>query len=297
MKILAVDECYPEDITSEFQKYIGLVNVDNVNDCYQLVKEVIQGYNGNAEKFYPRFYKAVSDASRPFKTLSRNAGLILAFEVANHVLAHLSDSTLENDVITSKASAKFDEKEKAIIYYISGYVFGTMYRRIFYKSTENNEQSFYHQQYLSILLAGKLSYEHEIPGLYSTDLVDARDRGGLWKVTRDVVDIFTEAEACFREYVKTSTKKINAQFIVLSLMKNCSVLTNLKKLRNSASDNIKKEVAVNFLEDLLMLYIRVRTFSYVKNLKECHKIKFDKKRSSSLRTELKKKTSSLELGH
>ena len=155
VKMLAVDECYPEDITSEFQKYIGLVNVDNVNDCYQLVKEVIQGYNGNAEKFYPRFYKAVSDASRPFKTLSRNAGLILAFEVANHVLAHLSDSTLENDVITSKASAKFDEKEKAIIYYIrgGGYVFGTMYRRIFYKSTENNEQSFYHQQYLSILLA------------------------------------------------------------------------------------------------------------------------------------------------
>ena len=103
----------------------------------------------------------------------------------------------------------------------------------------------------------------------------------VFGVRAPVVDIFTEAEACFREYVKTSTKKINAQFIVLSLMKNCSVLTNLKKLRNSASDNIKKEVAVNFLEDLLMLYIRVRTFSYVKNLKECHKIKFDKKRSSS----------------
>ena len=28
VKKLAVDECYPEDITSEFQKYIGLVNVD-----------------------------------------------------------------------------------------------------------------------------------------------------------------------------------------------------------------------------------------------------------------------------
>ena len=47
------------------------------------------------------------------------------------------------------------------------------------------------------------------------------------------------------------------------LIKNYMVLERFAKVRRSSPDNIKKEIAFNLLEDLLTLYIRVRTFSFV----------------------------------
>ena len=46
-----------------------------------------------------------------------------------------------------------------------------------------------------------------------------------------------------------------------------------------------------------MLYIRVRIFSLVKDKRELHKIESKKKKMRSLRTEIKKASSSLDQGH
>ena len=55
-------------------------------------------------------------------------------------------------------------------------------------------------------------------------------------------------------------------------MKDCYVLANVSKIRHSSSNEIKKEVALNSLADLLILYIRVRAFSYVKDKQQAFKI-------------------------
>ena len=47
------------------------------------------------------------------------------------------------------------------------------------------------------------------------------------------------------------------------LIRNYKVLERFAKVRRSSPDNIKKEIAFNLLEDLLTLYVRVRTFSFV----------------------------------
>ena len=81
---LAVDECYPQNIMDEFKTF-SLTNLDDVLPCYTLIKYIIYSFNGDAEKFYPDFYKVFSDAETPFAGLSRHSSLLLGFEVANHV--------------------------------------------------------------------------------------------------------------------------------------------------------------------------------------------------------------------
>ena len=38
----------------------------------------------DAEKFYPEFYKVLSDAENPFTGLSRHSTFLVGFELANH---------------------------------------------------------------------------------------------------------------------------------------------------------------------------------------------------------------------
>ena len=72
-------------------------------------------------------------------------------------------------------------------------------------------------------------------------------------------------------------------------MENCMVLERFAKVRRSSPDNIKKEF--NLLEDLLTLYIRVRTFPYVKDKVQAFKIRNSKTKSRSLRTGTKQSAS------
>ena len=59
------------------------------------------------------------------------------------------------------------------------------------------------------------------------------------------------------------TTKIDCKNIVSTLMKNPITHENLLKVRSKSTDTIiKKEITLNLLEDLLTLYLRVRTFTF-----------------------------------
>ena len=108
---------------------------------------------GDGEKFYPfyKFYKCVTGEEITFKNISRRSSVILGFEVANHVLAHLTGSTIKESNVDFYVAANFSKKENNInpISYLSGYVFSTFYRRI--KSSKSCQRKFGFQS-LSILL-------------------------------------------------------------------------------------------------------------------------------------------------
>ena len=199
----------------------------------------------------------------------------MAFEVANHVLAHLTGSNVKESTVDFTPPIKFSHKEQNIIKYLSGYVFGTRYRRI---RTSKSCQNMFGVQSLHILLAGKLSLEENS----SNDiLIRAKDRG-LWTVTAEVFEIFSHVESKFHQ-------NIDSKKIVSDLLKNPIVLCNYNKLRyDESTEKISKEIAMNLLEHLIMLYVRIRVFSLVKDKCELHKISSKKKKVISLRTEIKK---------
>ena len=54
---------------------------------------------------------------------------------------------------------------------------------------------------------------------------------------------------------------------------------------------LDKEIRFNLLEEMIMLFIRVRTFSFAKDVRERHKVSKKESRKYSLRTEIKKSCS------
>ena len=87
-------------------------------------------------------------------------------------------------------------KEKSVIVYISDYVFATLYGRIpFSKLSQENSRIIYHQQSLLFLAAAKCKDENQISPEHAN--INISDSGGLWKVNKDVVAIFSVAEAFF----------------------------------------------------------------------------------------------------
>ena len=264
---LSKDECYSEKTRKQFCEFT--MNVEEANFSYQYVHDVISNFKGDSEKFFPLFYKSVSE-DIVFKHLSRKASVILGFEVANYVLGHLTGSIVTPSSTQNDPSAKkFSSKEQSIIRYLSGYVFGTFFRRI-----TRAKHSVFGEGCLEILLAGKLSCEEPKD---SDLLINAKNRGGLWNVTEDVYEIFTVVESCLQQSFTTVGRHIDSKAIVSDVLKNGSILYNLNKIRGLASCEVSKEVSLNLLEHLIMLYVRVRVFSTVKDKIEIHKIQSKKK--------------------
>ena len=210
----------------------------------------------------------------------------MSFDVINQILAHLTGAKIHSDILVYENSdiSTLTEKDISIISYLSGYVFGTFYRRL--RTTKSNTSTYYQQQCLSLLIDGKRSGEN-LP-LPEHKHIEILDRGGLWKVD-NVILIFKVAECHFKTITSVPTTKIDCKSIVSTLMKNPIIHENMSKIRSKSTDTIiKKEINLNLLEDLLTLYIRVRTFSFAKGQIQSHKIKQSRLKSRSLRTSLKK---------
>ena len=144
----------------------------------------------------------------------------------------------EKYIVNSKIDQnQFSKRELASIGYLSGYVFGTAYRRI---RSSKQWQNAISEQCMSILLAGKISSsdytlqqaeneqaepnESSDSDKYEHLLVSIRNRGGLWKVSPEVVKLFSLAEVYFRSKTSSSVLKIDAKDTVAKLMTDFGVL-------------------------------------------------------------------------
>ena len=89
---------------------------------------------------------------------------------------------------------KFTQKENDIISFLGGYACSTLARRIRNSKTWKSKQN---QDSISFFLQ-KCSFDDD------SMLIDARNRGGLWKVRPEITTIFSVAEIFFKSYTSTS---------------------------------------------------------------------------------------------
>ena len=123
-------------------------------------------------------------------------------------------------------------------------------------------------------------------------LVNVYDRGGLWKVCKRMQDIFVECEILFRTKTPTFTSSLVYKDLVTQSLKNITINCNVNDIILSVDIHMKKEFCINLLEHILTLYFRVRAFSFAKDVREKHKAAHKTLRKRSLRTEIKKASSS-----
>ena len=69
----AADKCYPGEIRYEFKNF--KVDDNDVAPRYSQVKLLITSFDGDIERFYPKFYKTFANATNPCKHVEYHCSL------------------------------------------------------------------------------------------------------------------------------------------------------------------------------------------------------------------------------
>ena len=102
-------------------------------------------------------------------------------------------------------------------------------------------------------------------------LVNARDRGGLWKVNKKIKDIFFNCEIIFRSNTANFTTLLIFKDLFDKMIENIIIVSNFNSICSGIDPEVKKEISLNPLEYMLTLFVRVRSFSYARDVMEKHK--------------------------
>ena len=275
---LYIDECYPEEFRGLFNKFE--ISHNQALELFLNLKELILKFKGNTDNFLSEFRKVSMMTTNNFLPDSR-AHHLLMLELSTKCIQHLSQSTHFNISSSADTTEKLSEKEYAALQYLSGHVIHKIYLKL-RKSKHWNEGHF--QQSINLLQSFKVEANE------SHKLVKAKDRGGLWYICDGVIKIFEEAEAEFKKVTAKRVTKINYQLIVKTLMSNYCIKYDWRKLIGDSLIDV--DVGKDLLEKILGLFLRIRGFSYAKDIKEKHKLSAKTNKKHSLRTELKKASTS-----
>ena len=177
------------------------------------------------------------------------------------------------------------DKEKQGLQYVVGHIFHKFYKKF--------RRVIPIQELLSILKSAKIEENN------TQRLVNVKDRRGLWKVNNNTQKIFEICEIEFErnknKIMKNHKKDIND--LCEDLLKNSLVQSHYYNIYSSISRKVSKENAVNLLEELMLLYLRIQSHSFAKNVKETYKMKSKKSKERSLRTAIKKAYMHSDYGH
>ena len=286
---LSEDMCFGEDVREAFQRV--KISIDESSLIWVLLKPVLTNFNGNSEKFFTKFYALLQPGKgQLFPELTRFQSTLLSTELANLCLQYLTTNPADSD-ITSKCRSDitFAAKDIASLEYLSGYCFRTIYARL--RNSPRHRTSF-SQQCMSILQAGKNS-----DATVEQRLVDVKDRGGLWKVSDKAIRIFKVCEIEFQIVSSGFHTSIDAEQLVANLETDVVIKANFSDICGDADLKVDKDVAIDLLHSLLLLYVRVRVHSYATHIKEKHKQQKKEGKMKSLRTSIKQRSSTTDLGH
>jgi hypothetical protein len=169
-----------------------------------------------------------------------------------------------------------NEHERGPLSYIAGYVLSTLRKKSVQK--KNDE--------LQTILQSMIC--PDVENFY----IESRSRGGLVTPSQDIVRVLEVVENLFREFIQKQTSVVK----IIPCEKLCNDALDLPLLKSlwenimqDCSQKTSKQTKKLCLENIVKLYLRVRSFSYGKDYISNFKMQQKAVKSKSLRKELKRK--------
>lgn len=277
LKNVKGNEVFSTSIRNELSLY-QYKELEEGTKEFLVMKALIEGYskNGNVEKFYRNYYAQVPLKSTTFFSgLSHIAATLLATKLADGMLSYCN--RLQSSTSKSQTSnTTLSEEENAGLQYVGGYVLHKLHNKYARKSVSENHQA------MAILKAGKLEQDTE-----SQKLVSSLNRGGLWSINHHAQNIFVHTEHHFRQVTsKSGLLKIDIAGITEKAITDCQVLSSFQSMVSDAEVLTVSNVNKDVLHAIVSLYIRVRSFSFAKDVIQSHKIKAKRIKTKALRKEI-----------
>ena len=213
-----------------------------------------------------------------FKGLTRNAATLLSTKVGDCLLVH-SKEKIENHSSTCSSLTKLSSEEKAGLQYIGGYVLHKLHNK--HVNTKKSPES---EQAISILKAGKARDQDSIQ---SQRLTSSLNRGGLWAITENAQSVFERTEHYFRDVTSDNNfQKIDVTSVISRSVHDVEVVSAYNSMLLDSELMINKGVAKDVLHTIIELYVKVRSFSFAKDIIQRHNMKLKQLKSKALRKEI-----------
>jgi len=143
---------------------------------------------------------------------------------------------------------------------------------------------------MAILKAGKKEASDSIQ-----KLVSSVNRGGLWFITEPAQKIFLQTEHYFRQFTsKPGLQRVDIVGIAQKSISDCDVLSNYNLILSEAELEPDKHVSKDVLHSTVSLYVRVRSFSFAKDVLQHYKIKAKQTKAKSLCKEISRSCQEVE---
>ena len=279
---LANDECFPDDLQCIYNRFD--ISLEECIELNKVLSPIFTKFDGNAEKYFTNFYQLLLPSAKVcFAGLNNYETNLLLTEVANICLAHLSwNSKIGQRSAEAVCNSEkvFTKREIDALQYLSGYCFWKIFCKI---SGSSKAKTDFGMQSLCILKSAKTDE--------TQTFIDMKNRGGLWKVNQYAVNVFKQVEIHFCKRLHNSLQHIDANNLVTECLRDTTLKANMSCIIAKADLELDKEVATNIFESLIHLFIRVRSHSFAKDIKEKHKRRKSLSKKRSLRTEMKQTSS------
>ena len=151
---------------------------------------------------------------------------------------------------------KHIEKSEFGPLYVAGYVISKMYRKCKVSAKKDTPEQLELQ---SLLL--------RINSLQDNEYIDSVSRGKLWSPCKNLLAITAECEKVFRQHSAGLVRKIPLQQVRADILQKPKVKSARDAiLLNASLAKSKTSVTDICLENIVMLYVCVRSFSYSKDV-------------------------------
>ena len=165
--------------------------------------------------------------------------------------------------------------------YIAGYVLQSLYRKSKNSPHWNSPRS---QELQSLLQSMKTDDSDDA-------YIQSLSRGGLWTPNETIRAILHAAELTFRQHLyskKDVLLSIPTDKVVDDILSKPEVKSLWENIIEASDIMITNECSKLTLENIIKLYVRVRSFSYAKDIVNKYKLKEKVSKSRALRTQLRK---------
>ena len=283
-KKIVENPVYAKYIKDDLAAYV-YTPMDEESENYKVIAEMVSSFSKkrDLDKFYQRFYTAIPcKAEQCFPGLSNHAATLLSMKLADQLLGQVKEGGTSPSPISPPKQPDISEKEKAGLQCIGGYVFHKLHQK---HRSGKKWQSKESQCTMAVLKEGKCSNEE----VDRNRLTSALSRGGLWGINKDAESIFLKTEINFRKFCPSfSSRKIDMDLIIAETMHDCTVKQAFDALVNNLDTIPESTLLKDILFSIISLYVKVRCFSFARDIIQRFKIEAKKGKSKGLRAEIKR---------
>ena len=174
--------------------------------------------------------------------------------------------------------------------YIGGYVLHKLHNKNIKSNISDSKAT---QQAIALLKAGKEA--NQAMQDYQK-LTTTLNRGGLWSITKPAQTIFMRTEKYFRYFTTDyPLTKIDINEIREKSACDSEVLTAFNCIKAVSELKLEEKIAKDVLQSIIHLYIRVRCFSFAKDVIQKYKLQTKLVKEKALRKQISRASKSSEL--